>query len=492
VIRRVATVALIALVAVSCSGRAAGPRPSVATVPNWALAGGNLDNSRAATATAWSVATAAGAEVAWTAKLPGIGSLPTVPIVVGGTVYVGGTAGGVVALERSTGRIRWRSEPTGPTIGPTGVAVDGGRVFGLNGSTGVVALDAGTGRRLWVRDIVATPTTGVDIQPVVAGGVVLVSTVPVSIKGIYAPGDRGVIHALDVRTGDDVWTFDTVQGDLWGHPELNSGGGAWYPPAIDPKRGLAYFGIANPAPFPGAPGWPNGTSRPGPNLYTDSVVALDLDTGALRWFDQVSPHDIFDRDQVFAMIAHTAHGDVVVSSGKSGVVVGVDPATGKERWRTEVGRHQNDDLQALTGPTKVLPGTFGGILTPPATADGIVYLPVINAGATLGPEDRAYFATPLGQEDGDVAAVDAGTGRVLWSRKVAGDPLGGVTVVGDLLLVPLADGTLLGLDRATGKVVWHDKLPGGTNGQPAVSGDLAIFPVGSADPPQLVAYRVHR
>jgi alcohol dehydrogenase (cytochrome c) len=154
---------------------------------------------------------------------------------------------------------------------------------------------------------------------VVHDGRLLVSTVPVSIKGIYAPGDRGVIHSLDVRTGKDVWTFDTVEGDLWGHPEVNSGGGAWYPPAIDPERGVAYFGIANPAPFPGAPGWPNGTSRPGANLYTDSIVALDLDTGALRWHVQVVPHDLLDRDQVMAMIARTDDGPVAISSGKSGI-----------------------------------------------------------------------------------------------------------------------------------------------------------------------------
>jgi glucose dehydrogenase len=70
-----------------------------------------------------------------------------------------------------------------------------------------------------------------------------------------------------------------VEEGLWGHPEVNSGGGAWYPPVVDVERGLVYAGIANPAPFPGTEEFPNGSSRPGDNLYTDSIVALDIETG---------------------------------------------------------------------------------------------------------------------------------------------------------------------------------------------------------------------
>jgi outer membrane protein assembly factor BamB len=204
----------------------------------------------------------------------------------------------------------------------------------------------------------------------------------------------------------------------------------------------------------------------------------------------VSPHDLFDRDQVMAMVARTDDGPVVISTGKSAVVLGIDPDSGAERWRAKVGKHENDELTELAGATKIYPGTYGGVLTPPATADGTVYLPVINSPVTLQPNETAYFGAEMGVEPGSVVAVDAATGKVRWSRTVPGDPLGGITVLHDLLLVPLLDGTLLGLDRATGKTVWRGKLPGGTNGQPAVSGDLVVFPLGNAQPPRLVAYRV--
>jgi glucose dehydrogenase len=300
-----------------------------------------------------------------------------------------------------------------------------------------------------------------------------------------------VVHALDAETGDVVWSFDTVLGDdLWGNPEVNSGGGAWYPPSVDVERGLVYVGVANPAPFPGTPEFPNASSRPGDNLYTNSAVALDLATGELRWYHQVVPHDLFDRDQVHTLIADVDGEDVVVSAGKSGILVGLDPDDGTLRWEVEVGRHENDDLTELAGPTVVYPGTYGGVLTPPATADGVVYAAVVNAPATLRPDETAYFGADLGTGDGEVVAVDAADGTVLWSTPVPGDPLGGATVVGDLVLTVLLDGTLVALRRDSGEIVETSAGDGGVNGWMAVVDDVLVIPVGMSDPPSLVALTV--
>jgi outer membrane protein assembly factor BamB len=498
-----AVVMAVALVAAACSsGTDDGTAATTSTVPagapaelttasaDWVLPGHDYDNSRAASGSTIDASTIRDLGKAWAYDVQG--SLSTVPLIVGDTVYLQDGSGRVSALDRGTGEPRWESEAYGLNIGPFGVAVADGRVFAMLGSKGVVALDAATGAELWAKEITATPTTGIDIQPTVYGGMVLVSTVPVSIGGIYEGGDRGIINALDAATGEVRWTFDTVLGDdLWGNPEVNSGGGAWYPPAIDTETGLVIWGVANPAPFPGTPEFPNGSSRPGDNLYTDSALALDVATGELAWYHQVHPHDIFDRDLVHTLIARPLDGDaVVVATGKGAVLVGLDRETGELAWSTPVGHHENDDLTELSGPTLVAPGTFGGVITPPATADGVVYVATIDAPVTLVPDETAYFGAEPGQFDGQVVAVDATTGAIVWETTVPGDPFGGVIVINDLVVTATFQGTIVALDRASGDIVWQETAPGGINGWMSAAGDMLIVPVGNADPGQLVAYRL--
>ncbi len=501
--RAIASVLAVAAVAAAgcSSGGEGGSTATTSTLPagapaelvaggtDWVLPGHDYDNSRTASGSAIDSTNVSRLRVAWKAEVTG--SLTTVPLVVGDTVYLQDGSGTVRALDAASGATRWTSTAYGMNIGPFGVAVADGRVFAMHGAKGVVALDATTGSELWTADIVATPTTGIDIQPVAYGGMVLVSTVPVSTSGIYAGGDHGVVHALDAATGATRWTFDTVEPGLWGNPAVNSGGGAWYPPAIDVDNGQVLVGVANPAPFPGTPEFPNGSSRPGDNLYTDSAVALDVETGALRWYHQVHPHDLFDRDLVHTLIARPPDGaPVVVATGKGAVVVGLDPTTGELRWSTPVGHHENDELTELAGPTLVAPGTFGGVITPPATADGVVYVAVIDAPVTLEPGATAYFGAQPGQFDGQVVAIDATTGAVRWETTVPGDPFGATTVVNDLVLTATLQGTIVALDRATGELVWRETAPGGINGWMSVAGDLVVVPVGASRPAQLVAYRL--
>ena len=167
--------------------------------------------------------------------------------------------------------------------------------------------------------------------------------------------------------------------------------------------------------------------------------------------------------------------------------VGLGPRAGTVRWETAIGRHDNDDLTALDGPTVVYPGTYGGVLTPPATADGVVYAAVVNAPATLEPDETAYFGADLGTADGEVVAIDARTGRIRWATPVPGDPLGGATVVGDLVMTALLDGTVLALDRRTGEIVRSWAAGGGINGWMAALDDVVLVPVGTSRPPALVA-----
>lgn len=133
------------------------------------------------------------------------------------------------------------------------------------------------------------------------------------------------------------------------------------------------------------------------------------------------------------------------------------------------------------------PGTFGGVLTPPSTADGVVFAAVVNAPSTLAPDEPAYIGAELGQADGEVVAVDAADGSLRWSSPVPGDPLGGTAVVGDLGVTALLDGTLVALHRDDGGVVWTGDAGGGVNGWLAALDDRLVVPVGNGDPPSLLA-----
>jgi outer membrane protein assembly factor BamB len=181
---------------------------------------------------------------------------------------------------------------------------------------------------------------------------------------------------------------------------------------------------------------------------------------------------------------------IVVATGKGGRVLGHDLDNGELLWETPVGRHENDELETLTGPTEIWPGTFGGVLTPPAAADGVVYVATLNAPTTLSPDVPAYIGSRLDTAPGEVVAIDANDGRILWDVEVAGDPLGAATVVNDLVFTATFAGKIYALDRATGATVWTYDAPGGINGWPAVADDLIVWPVGLARPPRLIAFRV--
>jgi outer membrane protein assembly factor BamB len=413
------------------------------------------------------------------------GQLTTVPLIVEDRIYAEDNFGDVVAVNRTSGNVIWRSKPVGISIGPNGVAVGWGKVFAAT-SDGVTALNVKSGKPEWSRKLTTTSSEGVDMQPLVVGGRVLIATVPVSVGGIYKGGARGWLFALNAATGVTDWSFDTVRSStLWGNAAVNSGGGAWYPPSVDARANRVYWGTANPAPFPGITNYPNGSSRPGANLYTDSTVALNLRTGHLVWYHQATAHDIFDRDFVHTMIVQipsSPRRNVIVGTGKSGIVFGFNPVNGRLLWKTPVGMHHNGERRSISGATEVLPGTYGGVLTPPASAGGTVYAATLNAPDTLYPDRTAYFGGKLGTYPGDVAAINAASGKLLWETKVPGDPTGAVTVVNNLVLTATYQGAMVAINRSNGKIVWQHPLPGDVNGWMSVSGDLVVIPVGGSHP----------
>jgi outer membrane protein assembly factor BamB len=180
--------------------------------------------------------------------------------------------------------------------------------------------------------------------------------------------------------------------------------------------------------------------------------------------------------------------EVIISTRKLGRVIGLNP-NGKVLWDTPVGMHQNDDLDAFEGKLEVLPGASGGVVTPIAVADGVVYVPVVNAPITYsGPEESSSgFGTRYDSFNSQLVAIDAATGDIVWDVELPGDSFGGATVVNDLVFTSVLSGLILALDRETGETVWTYQAPGGINGWPAFVEGMLIIPVGFGDPPVLLA-----
>ncbi|HYZ28332.1 MAG TPA: PQQ-binding-like beta-propeller repeat protein, partial [Thermoleophilaceae bacterium] len=275
--------------------------------PEWAANAGSwpahnfdLANTRATTQSAINSQTVSRLKVKWHFNLKGsgfFGTFSSTPVVVDGTVYLQDLNSNVYALDRSTGKLKWAHRFNKSSIGPNGIAYGWGRIYGATVTT-AFALDPNTGKLLWSRKLVHKKIEGIDMTPQLYDGKVLLSTVPGSgASSFYQGGALGIVYALDAATGTPKWSFNTVSDGykLWGNPKVNSGGGLWYPPAVD-SQGRVFIAVANPAPLYGTPKFPNGSSRPGPNLYTNSVVALDGQTGKLLWYRQPVPHDVRDYD----------------------------------------------------------------------------------------------------------------------------------------------------------------------------------------------------
>ncbi len=240
-------------------------------------------------------------------------------------------------------------------LGPNGVAVDQGKVFVTSSMQTIAALDAATGAPLWSVRIPSPTTQGITQQLTAYNGTLYLSTIPGTAPKedqFYQGGSMGILYAFDEQTGSVKWSFNTVQnGNLWGNPKVNSGGGAWYPPAVDTSTGTTYWGTGNPGPVPGNAQYPNGSSRPGPDLYTDSELAISS-SGKLLWYQQITPHDNFDHDFEASPILTTAtiqgtQRQLVIGAGKEGEVVAFDAQTGAVLWKTAVGLHLNDEIQSV-------------------------------------------------------------------------------------------------------------------------------------------------
>lgn len=457
----------------------------------WVSPNGDLSSTRSAARSEITAESVGRLRVAWRYRVRGkgggFGLLSSTPLMRDGIAYVQDTASSVYAIDLDTGRKRWARLEREPNDGPNGLALVGDTLYGAT-DTSVFALAASDGRELWSTLLVSRTEQFVNIAPVVDRGRVYVSTVGLP------PGGRGAIYALDAATGQRKWRFDTVE-EPWPN-QMAGGGGAWEPLSVD-SEGLLYAGIANPAPWGGSPRFPNGGWFRGQTLYTDSLVVLDGATGQLQWYDQVLPHDVRDFDFHLSPILATAGGrDLVIGGGKGGRIFAWDRDTGEQIWTQPVGTHRNDIGPLPDEPVEVCPGLFGGALTPMAYAEGTIFVPVVELCMKESAVTTAsVLQRPPEEGTGVIAALDAATGRPLWTRTLPSSPFGCATVASDVVFAPTYDGRIYALSARTGEVLWSDRAPAGINGCPSVAGDTLLVPAGAPHrdfpqlAPQLIAYR---
>jgi alcohol dehydrogenase (cytochrome c) len=344
-------------------------------------------------------------------------------------------------------------------------------------------------------------------------GTVYPSTVPVNpTVGQYLGGGKGILWALNAKTGVPEWSFDEVQ-NLWGHPAVNSGGGLWDPPSFD-SQGNLYIGIANPGPI-GQSGWPKGypwgTSRPGPDLYTDSVVKLSP-AGKMLWYYQLTPHDLFDWDLQNSPVLTTANGQpVVIDGGKAGILIELNAKTGKLIWKLPVGRHTGPrDAGLLTenatpGSHISLPATFdlepgvlGGVESQLATNGTTVFAAVNNLAVPMSAkgvtESSKAFTASIPRATGEMIAVNQDTGKTEWADQLPSSPYGAATVTNNVVLTTTYSGYLYAFNAATGAILLKTPLSAGSNSPVTVDGDYVLVGAGVQVPKTahqlIIAYKL--
>ncbi len=470
------------------------PPESLDNPDSWILPNLDYSNTRATTNSPINSSTVNQLGTAWAYPLT-LATASCNPLIAGDIVFFQDLKSNVIALDINTGNVFWIKEYNLDNLGPNGPAIGYGFIFVNVGTDSVAGLDIRTGDQIWITKLSRTPTEGIDIQPVVYDRTVYVSTTAGGTKAGNVGGNIGTIYALDIMNGNIRWSFDTVDSNnLWGNPKVNSGGGCYFPPAIDTKSKMMFWGTANPAPFPGTDQFPNGSSRPGPNLYTNSMLALDHSTGKLQWFNQVRPHDLFNYSLAISpvLVSEKINGrtqDLVIGTGKTGRVYAFNRQTGKLLWETPVGMHQNDQLTELPqGTTRVYPGELGGVETTMAYADGVIYVAVDNMYIDVTPS--TYTPGDISKTSGEMVAIQAATGKILWDKKFPALDIGAATVINDLVFTATLDGKIYALKRDTGDIVRTLDGAPGINGWAAVSQDTIVMLGGSNGNPAVVAFKL--
>jgi alcohol dehydrogenase (cytochrome c) len=363
-----------------------------------------------------------------------------------------------------------------------GTGALGDKLFVATLDAHVIALDSATGNLIW--DVGAADYRqgySFTVAPLVVKDKVIVGV----SGGEF--GVRGFIDAYNAETGKRAWRFYTIPGpgepgnETWSGDSWKRGGGpAWVTGTYDADLNLVYWGIGNPAPDY------NGKAREGDNLYTESVVALDADTGKLKWYFQFTPHDLHDYDStqiplLLDLDFGGQHRKLLAQANRNGFFYLLDRSTGKFllakpftriTWAKEIGADGRPVVLPVGIPSPegvpVCPGAAGGTnyMSPSYSPQtGLVYLAIRDQCDTISATSQRYRMgglymgstnVPMEAHHGSLGAIDASTGELKWEFKYSSAPWGGaLSTAGGLVFASDTQGNLIAFDAQTGKDLWH-------------------------------------
>jgi alcohol dehydrogenase (cytochrome c) len=458
---------------------------------SWLTYSGNYAAHRFSPLTEITPENVSGLKPAWAYQIKEAGVIETTPLVADGVMYVTEPPSTVTALDLHTGRPLWSWSRPVPretrAIGfprvNRGVALLDESVYVGTLDAHLVALDAKTGIVRW--DVtVADNATG---HSITSAPLTIAGKVVIGISGGEA-GIRGFLDAYDAKTGERLWRFWTIPGpgepghDTWGGESWRTGGGpTWLTGSYDPALGLLYWGVGNPG-----PDW-NGDVRPGDNLYTCSLLALDAATGRLKWHFQFTPHDVHDWDsnQIPVLIDRTLEGrprKLVAQANRNAFYYLLDRETGefllgvpyaRQTWAkgldvrgrpivlpdTEPTREGNLVYPSLQGATNWFSPSYSPVTN-------LFYVAVREMGAYYYKGEAEYVpgkAFMAGGEQaltgdkafGAIRALEVDTGKLKWEFRLHSPPWAGVvSTAGGVVFGGTNEGNVFALDARTGEVRW--------------------------------------